>query len=281
MWLTPPESGSPGSRRAAVLGRPIDHSLSPLLHEAAYRALGLRWRYDAIDCAEPDLPGVLDRAGPEWAGFSCTMPIKRRAFELAVSSTDRAARVGAANTLLPAGSGAWHADNTDVAGILGALDESGVAPSAVVVLGAGGTAAAAVVALGELGLRRCRVLVREPARADPLRMTAARAGVHIEVGRLDDPGAVGAADLLVSTLPAGAADPLAARPWPPSVALLDVVYHPWPTALAAAIERAGGVVIGGHAMLLHQAVEQVRLMTDRRAPVGAMRTALAEATRLR
>jgi shikimate-5-dehydrogenase len=273
-------AGEQAVTRAAVLGRPIAHSLSPALHNAAYEALGLPWLYAAIDCGVAELPAVLADAGSDWAGFSCTMPLKRAALDLAAAAGERAVQAGAANTLLPLGSGSWRADNTDVAGILAALAEQDVSPSSVALLGAGGTASAAVVALRELGIASCLVLVRDPARAGPLRVTAERAGVRIEVRRLDPAEVTQSIDLIISTLPPGAADPLARWPWPRGVTLLDVVYEPWPTALAEAIGRSGGLTIGGDLMLLHQAAEQVRLMTNRPAPVEAMRAALSRVSHL-
>ena len=273
-------TSEPNITRAAVLGRPVVHSLSPALHNAAYEALGLPWRYAAIDCGVAELPAVLAAAGPDWAGFSCTMPLKRAALDLAAAAGERAVRAGAANTLLPLGSGSWRADNTDVAGILAALAEHDVSPSSVALLGAGGTASAALVALRELGVASCVVLVRDPARTGQLGLTAERAGMRIDVRRLDLVDVIHSIDLIISTLPPGAADPLAAWPWPRGVTLLDVVYEPWPTALAEAIGRSGGRSIGGHLMLLHQAAEQVRLMTNRPAPLAAMRTALSLATHL-
>ena len=266
--------------RAAVLGRPIAHSLSPALHNAAYQALGLPWRYAAIDCGVTELPAVLAATGPDWAGFSCTMPLKRAALDLAAAAGERASQAGAANTLLPMGSGSWRADNTDVAGILGALAEGEVSPSSVALLGAGGTASAVLVALRELGMASCLVLVRDPARTGQLRATAERADLRIDVRGLDAVDVLRSADLIISTLPAGAADPLATAPWPRGLTLLDAAYQPWPTALAEGIRRSGGLAIGGHVMLLHQAAEQVRLMTNRPAPVEAMRTALSLSTQL-
>jgi shikimate dehydrogenase len=259
--------------RAAVLGRPIGHSRSPALHRAAYAALGLDWTYEAIECDEGALPGVL-AARADWAGFSCTMPLKRRALALASSASPLAEATRAANTLLPDGAGGWRAENTDVSGILDALAEHGVAPAAVTVLGAGGTAQAAVVALPRLGLTRCRVLVRARARAVELAETAAAVGVAVEIGTLstDDQGF--AADLVISALPPGAADPLAAAEWHAGQAVLDVVYAPWPTPLAAAAAARGAQVIPGSALLLHQAAHQVELMTGRTAPLAAMRAGL-------
>jgi shikimate dehydrogenase len=262
-----------GIRRAGVLGRPIGHSLSPVLHRAAYAALGWPWTYDPIDCGEAELGRVLaERA--DWAGFSCTMPVKRAALGVATEVRPRARVVGAANTLLPRAGGGWIADNTDVSGIGAALAERGVRPSTVTILGAGGTAQAVVVALAELGRASCTVLVRSPARATDLLETAARAGVRVRVGALEVAAPELAAELVVSTLPRTVADGLAGRAWSAAQAVLDVVYDPWPTALAAAAAARGATVVSGALMLLHQAAAQVELMTGQPAPVAAMRSAL-------
>lgn len=262
-------------RRAAVLGRPIEHSLSPVVHRAAYAALGLDWRYTSIDCGVAELPAVLaDRA--DWAGFSCTMPLKHAVLDVAAQVAPIARAVGAANTLLP-GERGWVAENTDAAGIVDALGEHEVVPQSVTLLGAGGTAQATLAALLALGLDRCSVLVRDPARAGPLLATAQRLGVHVSLGPLDVAGDQLAADLVVSTLPAGAADALARRDWTAAQAVLDVVYAGWPTPLAAAASGGGASVVSGALVLLHQAAAQVSLMTAQDAPVSAMRTALASA----
>ncbi|PZS16830.1 MAG: shikimate dehydrogenase [Pseudonocardiales bacterium] len=261
--------------RAAVLGRPVEHSLSPVLHRAAYAALGLDWSYEAIDCDAGELAAVL-AARADWAGFSCTMPLKHAALAVADELRPLAKLVGAANTLLPGEAGGWIAENTDVAGIATAL--AGRPLGQVIVLGAGGSAQAAVVALGQLGATGCAVLVRDRSRAGALVATAEAAGVQVSLAALAaDAPELAAADLVVSTLPSGAADRLAQRDWRPDQALLDVVYDPWPTALAVAVRAAGGVVLSGALMLLHQAAAQLELMTGRAAPVEAMRTALRAA----
>ena len=264
--------GEPG-RCAAVLGRPVAHSLSPLLHRAAYAALGLDWRYEAIECDEAALPGVLAaRAG--WAGFSATMPLKRAVLEVAGEVSRTATLAGAGNTLLPRPGGGWRADNTDVAGIVAAVREQRLAPGSATVLGAGGTAQAALVALAGLGIPECAVLVRDRARAGEVVATAGRCRVSVRLGELR-PGAVDlAADLVISTVPRGAADALADAVWRPGQAVLDVVYDPWPTVLAEAAVSAGASVISGASMLLHQAAVQVELMTGRPAPLEQMRQAL-------
>jgi shikimate dehydrogenase len=262
-------------RCAAVLGRPIDHSLSPVLHRAAYAELGLDWSYEAIDCGVAELPGVLAARG-DWAGFSATMPLKHALLDMAVDVRSVAAAVGAANTLLP-GPGGWIADNTDVAGIVAALAEYAVAADSVTLLGAGGTAQAALAAVLALGVDDVAVLVRDPSRTRALLDTADRLGTRVTLDAID-PAAPGlGAGLVISTLPGGAADALAARRWTAAQAVLDVVYSPWPTPLAAAAAAAGAKVVSGALMLLHQAAVQVALMTGEEAPLDAMRAALEAA----
>jgi shikimate dehydrogenase len=260
-----------------VLGRPIARSLSPVLHRAAYATLGLDWTYEAIECGEGELADVL-RERTDWAGFSCTMPVKHAALAVADDVGDVASAVGAANTLLPRVDGGWRAENTDVVGIVAALAERSVRPATVTILGAGGTAQAALAALAGLGLSSCGVLVRDVARARGLAETASALGVQLAVSQLRPDASELDADLIVSTLPPGAADAVAERPWRPDQALLDVVYDPWPTELAAAFQRSGGSVVGGALVLLHQAAAQVELMTGLAAPVETMRTALRAVT---
>lgn len=263
------------AKRAGVLGRPIAHSLSPVLHRAAYAALGLDWTYEAIDCGVAELPEVL-AARSDWAGFSATMPLKHAMLDVAAEVRPLAADVGAGNTLLPDERG-WIADNTDVGGVVAALHECAVAPTSVTVLGAGGTAQAVLAALRELGVDSCAVLVRDPSRAAALLGTAERVGVRARLGTLGTFAAELGASLVVSTLPPGAADALAPYAWTARQAVLDVVYTPWPTPLTVAAAVAGATVISGALMLLHQAALQVELMTGQDAPVEAMRDALRAA----
>lgn len=265
------------TRHAAVLGRPIAHSLSPRLHTAAYEALGLTaWCYDAVDCAEADLAPFLAGLDESWAGLSLTMPLKRVGLALAASAGELARAVGAANTLLPDGAGGWRAENTDVVGIEAALRGTGVdRPARAVLLGAGGTAQAALVALDRLGAGSVDVVVRDPVRVGALRATAARLDRDLDVRPWSAAGLAGGWDVLVSTVPAGAGDGLAdSVTWPAGAVLLDVIYAPWPTALAAAATGAGLRVVGGAEVLLHQAAAQVALMTGRVAPLPAMRAVL-------
>lgn len=264
-------------RRAAVLGSPIRHSLSPTLHCAAYAALGLAgWCYDAVNCDEAALPAFVEQLGPEWAGLSLTMPLKRVALTVADQVSALASAVGAANTLLLGPPGQpRRAENTDVVGILAALREAGVdRVRAGVILGAGGTAQAALAALCELGDSTPRVVVRDPARTVEVLATAHRLGVQPEIigglPEVDLPDT----DVIVSTLPPGAGDALHGQPWVSRPVVLDVVYTPWPTPLAASAREAGCQIVSGLAVLLHQAAAQVELMTGCCAPVAQMRAAL-------
>jgi shikimate dehydrogenase len=271
-------------RRAGVLGSPVAHSLSPVLHNAAYQALGLTgWTFDRIECDAATLPGLVAEAGPEWVGFAVTMPGKRAALAMADVVTERAAAVGAANTLLRTDNG-WQADCTDVSGVVGALRAAGgyqPKPGATgLVLGAGGTASAALAGLLDLDVREVTMVVREPARAAEARAAAERLGVRLDVRRWaeSDIGALAAAcAVLVSTVPGAAAGPHAAE-LALAPCLLDVIYHPWPTPVARAVAARGAQLATGLDMLLHQAFGQVEQFTGRPAPREAMRAALREMT---
>ncbi|MDD4867809.1 MAG: shikimate dehydrogenase [Mycobacterium sp.] len=261
------------ARRAAVLGKPIAHSKSPQLHRAAYRALGLDdWTYERIECGAEELPGIVGGFGPEWVGVSVTMPGKFAALRFADEHTPRAGLTGSANTLVRTPRG-WRADNTDIDGVAGAL---GAASGPALVCGSGGTAPAALVGLARLGVSDVTVVARDPGKAAPLVQLGARVGVTTRTCALDGgelAGRVAAAEVLVSTLPAdvaaGHASAFAAIP-----VLLDAIYEPWPTPLAAAVTAAGGRVVSGLQMLLHQAFAQVELFTGLPAPREAMTAAL-------
>jgi shikimate dehydrogenase len=266
------------TRRAAVLGMPVEHSLSPVLHNAAYAALGLAgWHYGRFAVDEAGLPAFVGALGPEWAGLSLTMPLKRVALEVADVVEADAAAIGAANTLTRR-DGGWVAANTDVAGIVETLREAGVPRvGRAVVLGAGGTAQAALAALARLGETAPTVLVRDASRAGALRETAERLGVTPTVVGGFPEVPLPPADVVVSTLPAGAADALAGTAWDRATVVLDVIYAPWPTTLATSAAAAGCRIAGGLDVLLHQAVEQVELMTGLPGPTAAMRAALGAA----
>ena len=273
--------------RAAVLGAPVAHSLSPALHAAAYRALGLAdWSYEAIECDEARLPGLLASLGPDWAGLSLTMPLKRAVLPLLDHTEPLATTVAAANTVILR-DGQRLGFNTDVAGLVAAFRAAGVTPEGnVVVLGAGATACSALAALRETGISDVTVAVRSRPRAEPLLTVAGQLGVPV---RVVDLGAGLLAsrrwDVLISTIPGAAAAGVAELFTAGAVtarAVVDVGYDPWPTPLAVAAAAAGSVVISGYELLVHQAAGQVELMTGHRAPVEVMRAAgLAELDRRR
>jgi len=260
--------------RAAVLGKPVAHSRSPAIHQAGYAAAGLAgWSYTAIECAEAELPGLVAGLGPEWAGLSLTMPLKEVALAVADRVAPLAATLRAANTLVRE-DGGWRAENTDAPGIAAAL---GPVPAGarLVVLGAGGTARAALGAAAELGAQ-VAVVARRPEALAELEPVAEGLGVAVTGHPWPDAARVLAgADVVVSTVPAGAADPLATEvAWRPGTVLLDALYHPWPTPLAAAAAGAGVRVVSGLELLLAQAVGQFEMFTGVPAPVDAMRRAL-------
>ena len=270
--------------RAAVLGSPIAHSLSPVLHRAAYQRLGLTGRsYEAFDVDEAALPGFLHGLdAAQWSGLSLTMPLKRAVIPLLDSVSEIALAVEAVNTVVFAEDGTRRGENTDVPGLVAALAERGITTvDTAAVLGGGATAASTLAALASIIKGgSVDIYVRSLARADQLRPVAERLGIELRVHGWGEAGTALVDALVVNTTPAGAADELAA-----SVVkaegkgtLFDVVYHPWPTPLAKAWQKAGGTVLGGLDLLIHQAALQVELMTgsdpaQRGSVVEAMREA--------
>jgi shikimate-5-dehydrogenase len=271
--------------RLAVCGKPIGHSLSPVVHTAGFAAAGLfDWAYTAIECAEAELPDLVAGLGPEWAGLSLTMPLKAAALAVADSASPVATAVGAANTLVRRPDGGWHADNTDVPGMVRVLTDAGLPGSpAVTVLGGGGTARAALAAAAQLGTHRVTVVTRRPAALTSLAPVAAALGVRVLGVPWADAAPAFDADAVISTVPKGAADELAAAvPWRPDGVLFDAIYDPWPTPLAAAAAARGVRVVSGLDLLLAQALGQFEQFTGvTPAPEAAMREALAAASMIR
>ena len=264
--------------RAAVLGSPIAHSLSPALHRAGYAALRLEdWVYDAHDVDAAGLRSFVADLGEEWRGLSLTMPLKEVAAELATSVDEVARRSAAVNTLVRRTDGGWDATNTDVVGVVRALGPH-LQPDAgrALVIGAGAPARSAVLALAELGVTTLTVRARDTARAADLLAWALDLGAGIRSGSVAEigPWVSTRDDIVVSTLPADAGGVVAATvPAAHRGVLLDVVYARWPTPLARAARAAGMTVVSGLDMLVHQAAEQFRLFTGREAPLEAMAAA--------
>ncbi|MEV0692705.1 shikimate dehydrogenase [Streptomyces sp. NPDC050388] len=263
-------------RRAAVLGSPIAHSLSPVLHRAAYAELGLRdWTYDRFEVDEQALPGFFETLGREWAGLSLTMPLKRAVIPLLDGISRTAASVDAVNTVVFAEDGRRTGDNTDIPGMVAALREHGIEKvDTAAVLGAGATASSALAALARICTGEVSVYVRSAARAAEMRQWAERLGVAVRIADWDDADQALHAPLVIATTPAGVTDTLARAVPERPAALFDVLYDPWPTALATRWSAYGGAVIGGLDLLVHQAVLQVEQMTGRApAPLAVMREA--------
>ncbi|MFD9784931.1 shikimate dehydrogenase [[Kitasatospora] papulosa] len=263
------------TRRAAVLGSPIAHSLSPVLHRAAYTELGLdHWSYDRFEVDEAGLPGFVEDLDSTWAGLSLTMPLKRAIMPMLDGISDTAASVEAVNTVVLTEDGRRLGDNTDIPGMVAALRERGVEKvGTAAVLGAGATASSALAALAEICTGPVTAYVRSEARADEMRGWGRRLGVDVRVADWAEADEALRAPLVIATTPAGTTDALAgAVPSAPGT-LFDVLYDPWPTALASRWAATGAGVVGGLDLLVHQAVLQVEQMTGLDAPLAVMRAA--------
>ncbi|MER5546657.1 shikimate dehydrogenase [Streptomyces sp. NPDC002589] len=264
------------ARRAAVLGQPIAHSLSPVLHRAAYDALGLTaWSYDRFEVDEAGLPGFVEKLGPEWAGLSLTMPLKRAVIPLLDDISETAASVDAVNTVVFTEDGRRIGDNTDIPGMVAALREHGIEQvDSAAILGAGATASSALAALARICTGEVVAYVRSAARAAEMRQWGERLDVDVRTADWADAGRALCAPLVIATTPAGTTDALATAVPERPATLFDVLYDPWPTELAARWSMFGGAVVSGLDLLVHQAVLQVEQMTGRApAPLDAMRRA--------
>lgn len=255
-------------KRAAVLGSPIAHSLSPALHNAAYLSLGIEGKYDAVEVRSGELSSFMEKvreAEVNWIGFSLTMPLKEETLLVADRVDPLAKQISSANTLLPTPDG-WLATTTDVAGFIWALAQHEVANfKSVQIIGAGATARAAATAIDAPG-RQIEVISRNSAREVAMKKCVLDAELNFiswQQVKLD-------ADLVINTSPKGAADDL-----PPGEGVLfESLYDPWPTKLAA---KWRGKVIDGMDLLIHQAIDQIHLMTgfvlDRKLMYQVLRTA--------
>ena len=259
-------------KRAAVLGSPIAHSLSPVIHRAAYQVLGLDWSYEAIDITPQQLPAFLSELDESWAGLSLTMPLKETVIDLLDNVDEIAMRVRSVNTVLPSSSG-LTGTNTDVYGMVQGLSVAGLkSADTATILGAGATARSAVAAAATLGVATLVVCARRLDAAEDVCAVAAEFGISASAHGLDPAPELLAVDLVISTLPRDIASNWVRAINSGGGALQDVSYYPWPTPLAAKWPTA--VIASGRDLLLWQAAEQVKLMTGCDAPVPQMRAAL-------
>lgn len=258
--------------RCAVLGSPVAHSLSPVMHRAAYAELGLDWTYEAVEVRAGALAHFLGALGEDVRGLSVTAPLKQEAAAAAHHRSEVVELLGVANTLIVQDD-RISADNTDVPGAIAALAERGVTSvSSARILGGGATAASMAYALAALGLQHLDLVVRDRDRALDAVAIARGSGIEVTVSLLDHPSA-GPVDLLVSTVPVDAVGDRAGAWVADTRAVFDVVYDPWPTGLAAAADAAGIAVVSGLDLLAHQAALQVVEMTGDRVEPRVLRAA--------
>jgi shikimate dehydrogenase len=253
----------------AVLGHPIDHSLSPVLHAAAYDVLGLDWAYGRQDLTEDLLDDYVSSRDESWVGLSLTRPLKYRAAELADVVDADTALTGACNTLFfDRETKQKLGFNTDVAALASvivdtarATTDGGSVPASIAILGGGATAVSAIAAAARAGVESVDIYVRDTSRVSNAIAAAQASGVLASVHDLASFGATASSTLTICTLPGTVgvdlpSDGLAGR------ILIDVAYAPWPTARAVAWQAAGGSVVSGLHMLVRQAVLQVRIFVS-------------------
>lgn len=263
--------------RCAVLGSPIEHSLSPTLHRAAYRELGLGWQYDAVDVVDADLAAFLTSCDASWRGLSLTMPLKRTVIPLLDQAEPLVKHTGVANTVVFEGARRLGY-NTDIPGAIRAMQEKDIdAVDSALLLGGGATAASLGWALADLGCRSFRLLVRNAGTAQETLRTIERhpTAPQVTVAALDDPEAAEPADVIASTIPAAAqhTSMLSALQRTDSRLVFDALYDPWPTPLAGWAQRHGIAVVNGLDLLVHQAALQVKLMSGELPSIDPMRAA--------
>ncbi|SER89881.1 shikimate dehydrogenase [Propionibacterium cyclohexanicum] len=254
------------THRCAVIGSPIAHSLSPILHRAAYEQLGLRdWSYESFDVTPQALPEFLASCTTQWVGLSVTAPLKSALLEHGLAE-QRAKDLNAANTLVFGHPNRLY--NTDVTGMRVALASHGVEKAGTaIVLGAGATARSALAALEALGVSTITVAARSVQRAhDSLDPIAAILGVDVEVVDWTSLDSLGEhpADILISTVPTVFEPSRAVQLAALTPVVFDIVYHDYPTNLSRAAQAAGALDVDGVDLLVYQAIDQVVLMTGRR-----------------
>ena len=265
--------------KAAVLGSPIQHSLSPVLHTAGYLALGLDHTYEAIEISEDSFHSFISNLDDDWMGVSLTMPLKVVASTVADHIAPLAQLTGTINTLVRAKTLIGY--NTDVYGIVQALGEFGLKQaSEMTIIGSGATARSSIAAAFELGVSQINLVARNSDAIAKCDMIATELGITLSSISANESDWL-KSEIVINTTPVGVADAFIDQIEQPEGLLLDVVYDPWPTPLAQSWENGGGAICPGYLMLLHQATAQFELFTGEQAPVEAMRTALLSAIQSR
>lgn len=278
------------NKKFAVLGSPISHSKSPLIHAAAYRVLGEDWEYSRFEVAKGGLKRFIENDGASFTGFSLTMPLKEDAFTFADVTDELSNSTKASNTMVRI-NGQWHAFNTDVFGIMQAISQASTLPIEVsLIIGSGATATSAMAAIAKLSPgSSVLVLARNKTTRSPLIEFGRTLGLQVSHTRMLA-SAVKKAQVTISTLPGGAMDIAAkklaaSRFFKPAGILLDVAYHPWPSQLGEAWQVKNKKVVSGLEMLIWQAIAQIRIfktgnpeieLPNEIAVVQAMRIALED-----
>jgi len=242
-----------------VVGSPIKHSLSPVIHKAAYARLGLDFSYERIEVPLGGLGAVMEDQA--FSGLSVTMPLKNEAFELSDSYSPEAERTGVVNTLVRSSSG-WVGHNTDVLGFAKCFDQVSD-PQRITIVGSGATARSAALAISRaFPAAKLSVVGRTASSLVEFTGYLNSLGISSEVLDPEASSLVGA-DLVVSTVPAGAFtelwDQLGAITSGNRGFLFDVAYDPWPSLASQAWV---GKTISGLELLIWQAIEQVKLFAD-------------------
>lgn len=260
------------SLKGAVLGSPVEHSLSPLLHRQAFEFLGISGEYERAEVRSGELNSFFRKNEASHTYFSLTMPLKEEALALPVIRDEVVERIQSANTLYRH-EGDWHLTSTDGSGFLSALTHEGFTNfDRALVLGAGGTARAVVGALDSIA-KEIDVLGRTRTRREVLENAVTHS--HFSYLPWSDTPQFRGYDLIVNTTPAGAADVLAETIFPGDCSLLfDVIYKPWPTVLASRWSDCGGDVINGLELLLYQGIQQLSLALNRELDELALATHL-------
>ena len=247
--------------RAAVLGSPINHSLSPLLHTRAYELLNTDGTYEAIDVGTGKLGKFLGDKDSSWTGFSLTMPLKEEVLAIADVIDPIAQKIASANTLYRKNN-VWHASSTDISGFGFALDSRGfTSAKSATILGAGATARAVVGAL-DGRIEEISIISRNSGREEAIRKCATKSSLTFLPWEYTTP--IGNSDLVVNTTPLYGAD-LFADYLPQKITTLffEVLYRPWPTVLLSCWRENGGEVMDGIDLLVHQAIEQIALFSGK------------------
>jgi shikimate dehydrogenase len=265
-----------------ILGWPVAHSLSPAMHDAAFRAMGMDWRYELLACEPAGLEDeVRSLASRGFAGANVTLPHKRAVMDLLDGVDDEAEAIGAVNTLVVEEGGAIHGRNTDAAGFLAHLaeEEVEVGGARVLVCGAGGSARAVVHALCSSGAGSLTIMNRTPSAARDLAASAVRRFPSIRADHSDLSSDPGDADLVVNCTTLGMAGthhPLAGAAYRPGQVVYDLVYAPACTPLVERARGSGARGLSGLGMLVHQGALAFEMWTGRKPSLEVMRCAIQD-----